>query len=546
MDIQNRNTNETGGSMPIPSIGFIVIFGAFVVIAGSLVTLLTSSGTIPVLPPQASEQAKNTDQLFYILLTIGGMVFFLVQGLLLYSVIRFRAKPNDTTDGPNFHGNALLEIVWTIIPTVVVVVLAVLAVIIWNNNNLIAENENIINGERVAMSATGQRYAWSFEYLTNETNINNEPIVINSADFHTYVGQNVKLDLQPVDVIHSFWVPAMRIKQDVIPGRLTSIRFTPANDSNYFQYSWVEGPLYLVTEPGVDIPLPTPEPEAPRAEATAAPEATAEATAEATVAATTQAPEEETQDERILLFIEDGQRLEAEILGYNDDGSWANVKIGTRAGWIPSESLTTFFNKYRIVCAELCGGGHGQMFAWMYVHDGEDSFMAWYDEQVALRYEPPKDPVELGRQVLSSGKYPCANCHVLDEFGWSGITGPALNGIGDRAGTRRSGLSAVEYLIQSLHLPNDYLVPGYAAGQMPHFGYDDTAPVGQAPYTQMPEADLIGIVGFLCTQTASGSPQDTSCALEFGADGTLVDVDAANEYLKSIADTYDDAYTADE
>ncbi len=561
MDIQNRNSNTTGESMPIPSIGFMVIFGVFVLVAGIGVALLARNGVLPVLPVQASEQAKRTDDLFYVLLGIGSMVFFLIQGLLLYSVVRFRAKPNDVSDGPNFHGNALLEIVWTIIPTVVVIVLAVLSVVVWNTNNAVSENENLVDGQKITINATGQRYAWSFEYLTNETNINSEPIVINSKELHTYVGQDVKVDLNPVDVIHSFWVPAMRIKQDVIPGRLTSIRFKPANDSNYYEYTQVTGPLYLVSEPGVDIPLPTPEPETPIAEATAeattAPEATAEATAapeataEATPEAMTEPAAEEPQDERIVFFVEDGDNIETQILGYDESGAWVNVTLHIndevkRTGWIPTDALGTFYNKYRIVCAELCGGGHGEMFAWIHIHDSEEAFMGWYNQEVQKRFEPPKDPVILGQQILESGKYPCANCHVLDSLGWAGITGPALNGIADRAGSRVSGLNAVEYLLATIHEPNAYLVPGYAAGQMPHFGYDETAPAGQIPYNQMSEADLIGIIGYLCTQTASGNPQDNTCGLQFGDDGALVDVDSANIFIKAFADVYDDKYEANE
>lgn len=541
MDIQNRNNNSIGESMPIPSIGFIVAFGAFVLVAGIVVAVLARSGTLTILPEQASEQAKRTDDLFYVLLGIGSMVFFLIQGLLVYSVLRFRAKPNDTTDGPNFHGNALLEIVWTIIPTVVVVVLAVLSVVVWSANNAVAENENLVNGQEITITATGQRYAWSFEYLTNETNINGEPIVINSKVLHTYVGQDVKVDLRPVDVIHSFWVPAMRIKQDVIPGRLTAIRFKSANDSGYYNFTEVAGPLYLVSEPGVDIPLPTPESETVAPEPTAEVTAEPEAAAEATPAAMPAAAVEEAQDERIVFFVEDGETMEAEILGYDESGAWVNVTFHIseaikRTGWIPTDAIGTFYNKYRIVCAELCGGGHGEMFAYLHIHDSEEAFMQWYNREVQSRFEPPKDPVILGQQILESGKYPCSGCHALDSMGWNNQTGPNLDGVGDRAANRAQAASltsGADYLLQSIWQSQAYIVPGSWSNQMPVFN----DPAVDTNY--IPPEDVIAIVAYLCTQTASGNAADNTCGLEFGADGVLTDIDAANASLLELAENYD-------
>ena len=181
MAVRNDANQETlmgraqaGGFMPI------IIFGILSV-AFALILWLALPG-LNILPPQASAEAQRTDSLFTVLLVIGGFVFFLVQGLIYYAAIAFRVKANDVSDGPNIHGNTTLEIVWTIIPSVVVVILAILSFIVWRQNTELPENPNLFNGESVELNAYGQRFGWTFEYLTNETNINDEQIVLMSVD----------------------------------------------------------------------------------------------------------------------------------------------------------------------------------------------------------------------------------------------------------------------------------------------------------------------------------------------------------------------------
>jgi cytochrome c oxidase subunit 2 len=163
---------------------------------------------------------------------------------------------------------------------------------------------------------------------------------------------------------------------------------------------------------------------------------------------------------------------------------------------------------YRIVCAELCGSGHGNMAgevtadgnlsgAWLIVHPDEETFLRefWNPEIVSL-INPPDDPALLGRQILSSGTYPCAGCHRLDDLGWVGVTGPALNGIASR--TQRlaaTGYTTMEdYIRNSLRHPAEYIVPGYQP-LMPEFSDDPNSP------NYMPENQLEAIVAYLMTQT---------------------------------------------
>ena len=218
------------------------------------------------------------------------------------------------------------------------------------------------------------------------------PIVINSGDkLHTYIGQNVDLELRTQDVIHSYWVPAMRVKQDLLPGdpatggRPTEIRFTP------------------IRVDGVDYPA-----------------------------------------------------------------------------------------EYPIVCAELCGDGHGRMRGTVIVYEDEAQFLAeFYEPAIHAILNPPADPVLRGEIVIQ--EYICNSCHTLDSLGWSSRTGPSMNGIADRAGERVAGQSAEEYIATSVWNAPAFVVPGYTE-QMASFGPDQT------DANKMSAEQLYAIVAYLCTQ----------------------------------------------
>ena len=384
--MDNNNSNR-----PLFGLTSVVVAVAFVLVTVLGISWFTTF--VPaIFPAQASAESKSVDNLFMILLIIGGVVFFLIQGLLVISVIAFRARPGDDSDGRSYHGNMILEIVWTIIPALVVVFLAVISFNVWTQNAAPKANINMVNGESIAIGVTGSRFAWTHTYETGRSDANGEPIVINSGPvLHTYIGQNVDLSLQAQDVIHAYWIPAMRVKQDLLPGnpdaggRPTQLRFTPIR---------VEGASY------------------------------------------------------------------------------------------PAE--------YPIVCAELCGDGHGRMRGTVVVHEDENQYLdAFYEPAIHAILNPPADPVLRGEVVIQ--KYICNSCHILDSLGWTATTGPSLNGIADRAGERVAGQSAEEYLMASVWKPDAYRVPGYDS-QMANFGPDE-------PGTNAMNAEeLYSIVAFLCTQ----------------------------------------------
>ncbi|MEO0561018.1 MAG: cytochrome c oxidase subunit II [Chloroflexota bacterium] len=206
------------------------------VIAVVTVLLLIGGYFIAELTPwlmgeQASSQAQLVDGLMYAMMYIGGMVFLLVQGLILWAVIFYRRRKGDDSDGPNIHGNNALEFIWTLVPSIVVFVLTIYSYQVYVVSRAPQENELLV-------SVTARRYAFGFEYYDEATET-----VINDSVLRTYVEMDengeviqtrpVRLQLDGEDVIHSFWMPSMRVKQDMLPGRTTELRFTPIKPGRY-------------------------------------------------------------------------------------------------------------------------------------------------------------------------------------------------------------------------------------------------------------------------------------------------------------------------
>ena len=205
----------------------IIIVGVVFVAIGIIVGL-----TVKVMPVEASAESVSVDSLFSFMLAIATVVFLIVEGGIIYSIVRFRRKPGDDTDGPPLHGNTALEITWTAIPTLIVFVLTVYSYKVYADNLAPQPNETTIN-------VTGQQFTWSFTYpyqndpkLTPEQNIAAEGNMV-SNELHLAVGRPVVVDIQSKDVMHSFYIPEFRVKQDAIPGRTTIIRFTPTVAGTY-------------------------------------------------------------------------------------------------------------------------------------------------------------------------------------------------------------------------------------------------------------------------------------------------------------------------
>jgi cytochrome c oxidase subunit II len=170
--------------------------------------------------PAAIITARQVDRLFRFMAATGSALWIFVAGYLIYFAVAFRAKPGDPPDaiGAQIHDNRKLEFWWTVIPSLFVVLLSIVSVRIWYEVMLEPENG-------VVVEAIGHQFYFSFRY----PQINGEV----TDEMHLPLNVPVTLNLTAADVIHGFWVPAMRLKNDTVPGLVTTIRFTPRLAGRY-------------------------------------------------------------------------------------------------------------------------------------------------------------------------------------------------------------------------------------------------------------------------------------------------------------------------
>ena len=235
-------------------------------LAGIVITLISlwygqNNGLLPI---AASEEAVQVDNLFNAMMTISVGLFLLVEGTLIIAAIRFRRRPGDEEDGPHIEGNVPLEILWTAIPAVIVLGISVYSFEVYTEMGglepmapmmqpakgvEIAYATNAENGMMPLMmgddelaanvgigSSPGQgepdvtvnvmavQYAFIFTYPDSG---------VVSGELYVPSGKQVKLNMNAQDVLHAFWLPELRIKQDVIPGSETELAFTPTVEGTY-------------------------------------------------------------------------------------------------------------------------------------------------------------------------------------------------------------------------------------------------------------------------------------------------------------------------
>ncbi len=170
------------------------------------------------LPEAASRQAGRVFFLYWLATGISILVFSVVVAVLVYTIIHFRAAPDDHSDGPPIHGNTRLEIAWTIVPTVLVIVIGVASAIVLSKNSDAGTNPLIVK-------VTAEQFAWEFSYPHDGN--------VSAGQLRLPLNRPVKLEMVSKDVIHSFWVPEFAQKQDVVPGITTTLVITPDKLGTY-------------------------------------------------------------------------------------------------------------------------------------------------------------------------------------------------------------------------------------------------------------------------------------------------------------------------
>ena len=170
----------------------------------------------PLFPERASTIAPRVDALYFFLLAIAIFFGLLIAGLIVYYAVKFHRRSPDAV-GARIHGGMVLEVTWTVVPLLITMV-----IFVWGASVYFAMARP--PDETLNIYVVGKQWMWKFQHLDGQREIN---------ELHVPVGRPVKLITTSEDVIHDFFVPAFRVKADVLPGRYVTIWFQPTRPGRY-------------------------------------------------------------------------------------------------------------------------------------------------------------------------------------------------------------------------------------------------------------------------------------------------------------------------
>jgi cytochrome c oxidase subunit 2 len=168
--------------------------------------------------PQITELGTKVDQVQFFLFLTMAIWFVLCNGALVFFMFRYKRKGHDDKTAP-IKGDHILEILWTMIPTVMCGIIFFFGINVWTEMRSIPEDD-----EAYVIEVTGQKWSWSFRYPDGHTE---------GTDMYVPQGRKVKLRMSSQDVIHSFFIPEFRVKEDVVPGFFTYIWFNADKAGTY-------------------------------------------------------------------------------------------------------------------------------------------------------------------------------------------------------------------------------------------------------------------------------------------------------------------------
>ena len=214
-------------------------------IANLAVSLWMGQQAYTWMPPQASAESILVDKLFSFMTAVGTFIFIGVVGTVLYSVLFQRAAKYDESDGPPIEGNTKLEIIWTALPILLVIWIGVVSYPTYDEMSILGAiapkamttpktvpgepQKQVDSGREAVLNAPpieviSRQWAWEFHYPQAN---------VSSTELHLPVDKRARFKLISEDVLHGFYVPAFRVKQDIVPGKAIDFSFTPIKTGRY-------------------------------------------------------------------------------------------------------------------------------------------------------------------------------------------------------------------------------------------------------------------------------------------------------------------------
>ena len=177
------------------------------------------------LPEVASTYGPKIDYIFYVILYLTGGSFILTEAVLFYFAFKYRHREGRRSYYT--HGNHKIEVVWTVVPAVILVVLTFMSKGVWD------EVRHTWPDSDVNLMVTASQFTWEVRYPGADGKFDTADDVVLTNEMHVPVGKPIHIQLRSKDVIHSFFLPNMRLKQDAVPGLTIPIWFEPTKTGNF-------------------------------------------------------------------------------------------------------------------------------------------------------------------------------------------------------------------------------------------------------------------------------------------------------------------------
>ena len=174
------------------------------------------STTLPLFPQQASVQAGQVDAIYFFMVAVTAFFSLLIAGLIVYFAVKYRRRHDDEV-GVAIHGSLALELLWTVIPFFIA-----MGMFAWGAK--VFFDLYRVPAGAMEIFVVGKQWMWKVQHMGGQREIN---------ELHVPVGRPVKLIMGSEDVIHSYYIPAFRVKADVIPGRYNTLWFQATEPGRY-------------------------------------------------------------------------------------------------------------------------------------------------------------------------------------------------------------------------------------------------------------------------------------------------------------------------
>lgn len=180
-----------------------------------------------LLPESVSTFGPDIDRLYYIILFVTGVVFVGTEALLLWFVFRYRHKDGRKAD--YIHGSMKAEVIWTLTPFAVVLAIAFLSRGVWAE----VRDPGRIPADAMEVQVHASQFEWTATYSGEDGEFGTGDDLTSRNVVHVPVDRAIRVTLTSEDVIHSFFLPDLRVKQDVIPGREVAVWFEATSAGEY-------------------------------------------------------------------------------------------------------------------------------------------------------------------------------------------------------------------------------------------------------------------------------------------------------------------------